>query len=105
MIKSSLLEVFSCLPLLRFLTSRYIPQLRVYFSIFHFLDKMSDNIVNLVSDSESDTYYVPRIRISLDSDLPHINHDHLENIVISSSDDSDSKRVSRDSLEENDFFI
>ena len=61
---------------------------------------MNGNIVNIMSDSKSDTYFTLRMDISLDSYLPHIDHDHLVPEVIPLSDDSDSERVPRNSLDE-----
>lgn len=58
---------------------------------------MSDNIVNIMSDSKSDTYFTLRMYISLDSYLPHIDHGHLVPEVIPLSDDSDSERIHGDS--------
>lgn len=52
------------------------------FSISHFLYRMSDNSINLMTDSESDTSYVSRMRIFPDFHLPHIDHDHMEPEVI-----------------------
>lgn len=61
---------------------------------------MSDITVNLVSDSGSETCYASRMRISLNSHLPPLDHDHLKQKVISLSEDSDSERVYGDSLQE-----
>lgn len=61
---------------------------------------MSDNVVNLTSNSKSDTSLVSRMRISHDSYLPLLDHNYLESGVILLSDNFKSEWVSRDSLEE-----
>lgn len=59
---------------------------------------MSNNVVSLVSDNESDTSSILGMKISLNSHLLPISHDHLKPEVISLTNDSDSERVSSYSL-------
>lgn len=61
---------------------------------------MSESNVNLVNDSESNTYYVVGMWASPDSHLPPLAHDRMGKEVISLSDDSDSKMVYRNTLTE-----
>lgn len=51
---------------------------------------MSDNVVNLTSDSESDTSSASRMGTPHDCHLPLIDHDPIELEVIPLSDDLDS---------------
>lgn len=57
-----------------------------------------------MSDFESDIYFSLRMGISPNSHIPHIDHNHLERYIISSSDNSDSEIVYGNSMEEGAFF-
>lgn len=70
------------------------------FSISCFLVSMSGNTINLMSDYEGETFPASRMRISPYSRIPLLDHNPLEPEVMHLSDDSDSKRVFRESLEE-----
>lgn len=61
---------------------------------------MSDNTVNLVSDSKNDTSSATKMGVSPDSHLTPIAHYCMRQEVISLSDDSDSKRISGNSSDE-----
>lgn len=56
-----------------------------------------------MSDSEVKTFPSYIMRVSHDSHLPPLGHNHLEQEMIPISDDSDSKRVSGNSMEEGTF--
>lgn len=60
---------------------------------------MSDSTIYQLSDYEFKNLSSSRMGTSLDSHIHPLNHNHLEPEVISLSNDSDSKRVSVDSLE------
>lgn len=61
---------------------------------------MSDNIINLASNFEGEISSAPKMKTSLDSHLPPLDHGRLEPEAIPLFDDSNSSRVSGDSLEE-----
>lgn len=84
------------------ISSNQIPSLtQVFiFSVSCFLVSMSGNTVNLMSDYEGETFLASRMRISPYSRIPPLDHNPLEPEVMHLSDDSDSKRVFGDSLEE-----
>lgn len=71
-----------------------------FFSISCYLSKLNDSLVHLVSESESDTSPDPGIGVSLDSHLSPLAHNCMSQEFISLSDDSDSERVSVNSLDE-----
>lgn len=54
---------------------------------------MSDNTINLVSESERNNSSAMGMGTSLDSHLPPLSHDHMGQEVISLFDNSNSKRA------------
>lgn len=56
---------------------------------------MSESVVKLTNDYESETSFDEGIDVSLDSHLPPLVHDCTSSEVISLSDDSNSERYMR----------
>lgn len=61
---------------------------------------MNDDTINLESKYEINISSITGMWVSLDSHLPPLSHDRMGQKVISLSDDYDSERVSRNSLDE-----
>lgn len=66
---------------------------------------MNDNSICIISDSESSLSFTVGIRVAFDSRSPSLTHDYTGHKVVSLTDDSDPKRVSRNSLDERAYSL